>query len=90
MCNDFFSVFQEIKQKMKREEEELKQRSESSANHSPDHPQNRQRTNLQHAPADHPPGIVGSTMANVLVILGFAAFAWTVKYVLRSIANTED
>ncbi|XP_041479372.1 ubiquitin-conjugating enzyme E2 J2-like [Lytechinus variegatus] len=86
----FPDTAKEIKQKIKKEEEDLKQLSESNASKSPDHAQLRQRTNNFNAPAERPPGIVGSTMANVLVIIGFAAFAWTVKYVLRSIANTDQ
>lgn len=31
-------------------------------------------------------GALGSALANVAVVLGFAAFAYTVKYVLRNIA----
>ncbi|XP_030835508.1 ubiquitin-conjugating enzyme E2 J2-like [Strongylocentrotus purpuratus] len=85
----FPDTAKEIRQRIKKEEEDLKQRSESNANRSPDHSQMRTRTNNFNAPAERPAGIVGSTMANVLVIVGFAAFAWTVKYVLRSIANTD-
>nr|XP_054769074.1 ubiquitin-conjugating enzyme E2 J2-like [Lytechinus pictus] len=86
----FPDTAKEIRQKIKKEEEDLKQLSESNASKSPDHAQLRQRTNNFNAPVERPPGIVGSTMANVLVIIGFAAFAWTVKYVLRSIANTDQ
>ncbi|KAG8568990.1 hypothetical protein GDO81_014226 [Engystomops pustulosus] len=32
-------------------------------------------------------GLLGGALANVFVIVGFAAFAYTVKYVLRSIAQ---
>ncbi|XP_071840560.1 ubiquitin-conjugating enzyme E2 J2-like isoform X1 [Apostichopus japonicus] len=38
---------------------------------------------------DRQQGIVGGTLTNVLVIVGFAAFAWTVKYVLRTISQPE-
>lgn len=47
------------------------------------------------APANHPGlqqanrnhGLLGGALANLFVIVGFAAFAYTVKYVLRSIAQ---
>lgn len=32
-------------------------------------------------------GLLGGALANLFVIVGFAAFAYTVKYVLRSIAH---
>lgn len=38
---------------------------------------------------DRQQGMVGGTLTNVLVIVGFAAFAWTVKYVLRTISQPE-
>ncbi|XP_041836794.1 ubiquitin-conjugating enzyme E2 J2 [Melanotaenia boesemani] len=40
---------------------------------------------LQQANRNH--GLVGGALANLFVIVGFAAFAYTVKYVLRSIAQ---
>lgn len=33
------------------------------------------------------PGLLGGALTNLFVIVGFAAFAYTVKYVLRSIAQ---
>lgn len=40
---------------------------------------------LQQANRHH--GLLGGALANLFVIVGFAAFAYTVKYVLRSIAQ---
>ncbi|XP_076850863.1 ubiquitin-conjugating enzyme E2 J2-like isoform X2 [Brachyhypopomus gauderio] len=40
---------------------------------------------LQQANRNH--GLLGGALANFFVIVGFAAFAYTVKYVLRSIAQ---
>ncbi|NWV52804.1 UB2J2 enzyme, partial [Daphoenositta chrysoptera] len=40
---------------------------------------------LQQPPRHH--GLLGGALANLFVIVGFAAFAYTVKYVLRSIAQ---
>lgn len=38
-------------------------------------------------PANRNHGLLGGALANLFVIVGFAAFAYTVKYVLRSIAQ---
>lgn len=46
------------------------------ANHAP---------GLEQANRNH--GLLGGALANLFVIVGFAAFAYTVKYVLRSIAQ---
>ncbi|NXB83373.1 UB2J2 enzyme, partial [Vidua chalybeata] len=40
---------------------------------------------LAQPPRNH--GLLGGALANLFVIVGFAAFAYTVKYVLRSIAQ---
>ncbi|GAA6094863.1 ubiquitin-conjugating enzyme E2 J2 [Tachysurus ichikawai] len=40
---------------------------------------------LQQANRNH--GLLGGALANLFVIVGFAAFAYTVKYVLRSITQ---
>lgn len=44
------------------------------------HPPDLQQVNRNH-------GLLGGALANLFVIVGFAAFAYTVKYVLRSIAQ---
>ena len=33
-------------------------------------------------------GLVGSTIANIVVIVGFAAFAYTVKCVIRAVGSS--
>ncbi|XP_061584616.1 ubiquitin-conjugating enzyme E2 J2-like [Cololabis saira] len=43
---------------------------------------------LQQANRNH--GLLGGALANLFVIVGFAAFAYTVKYVLRSIARWKN
>lgn len=40
-----------------------------------------------HHPANRNHGLLGGALANLFVLVGFAAFAYTVKYVLRSIAQ---
>ncbi|XP_017599462.1 PREDICTED: ubiquitin-conjugating enzyme E2 J2 [Corvus brachyrhynchos] len=47
---------------------------------SPAHPAGLQQPHRNH-------GLLGGALANLFVIVGFAAFAYTVKYVLRSIAQ---
>ncbi|XP_062821593.1 ubiquitin-conjugating enzyme E2 J2 [Anolis carolinensis] len=46
---------------------------------------NNNHPGLQQANRNH--GLLGGALANLFVIVGFAAFAYTVKYVLRSIAQ---
>ncbi|XP_033822393.1 ubiquitin-conjugating enzyme E2 J2 [Periophthalmus magnuspinnatus] len=47
---------------------------------------NNNNNNL-HNQANRNHGLLGGALANLFVIVGFAAFAYTVKYVLRSIAQ---
>lgn len=49
------------------------------------HPGPANLPDLQHVNRNH--GLLGGALANLFVIVGFAAFAYTVKYVLRSIAQ---
>ena len=78
---------QEIKADLRRREEELKASTESGGLITGDSSHN---AHGQLLPDQRAQGIVGSTLANVLVIVGFAAFAYTVKYVLKSIAQSDD
>lgn len=50
------------------------------ANQAPGLQPQQQQPNRNH-------GLLGGALANLFVIVGFAAFAYTVKYVLRSIAQ---
>ncbi|KAK2824987.1 hypothetical protein Q7C36_018914 [Tachysurus vachellii] len=94
-CELFPDVVDEIKQKQ-RFQEELS--SLSQALPLPDvvpdsEAQNRRPAQNGHVPPpDHQQGnrnhgLLGGALANLFVIVGFAAFAYTVKYVLRSIAQ---
>ncbi len=81
---------QEVRATIRRREEEIRASTESS---SISGQSSRQANTVDgQLPLGHqgPQGIVGSTLANVLVIVGFAAFAYTVKYVLKSIAHTQE
>lgn len=35
-------------------------------------------------------GLISSTLVNICVIIGFAAFAYTVKCVLKAVDNSQD
>lgn len=73
---------QEIKEEQHRRAEELRQ--------STNHGAIGQRSHLNGGqnPADNDnQGVFGSALANIFVIVGLAAFAYTVKYVLKSIVE---
>lgn len=75
-CELFPTVVEEVKQEVERRKQENALGSNEMTLQS--------SKNLQ---LDSNQGIVGSAWANICVIVGFAAFAFTVKYVLRSISQ---
>ncbi|TSL61193.1 Ubiquitin-conjugating enzyme E2 J2 [Bagarius yarrelli] len=92
-CELFPDTVDEIKQKLQLQEE-LSSRSPPLP--LPDVVPNSETQNGRPAQnghvADHQQGnrnngLLGGALANIFVIVGFAAFAYTVKYVLRSIAQ---
>ncbi|XP_033641864.1 ubiquitin-conjugating enzyme E2 J2-like [Asterias rubens] len=89
-CELFPDIAEEVRATIRRREEEIRASTESSS--IPGHSSRQANTVDGQLPLGHqgPQGIVGSTLANVLVIVGFAAFAYTVKYVLKSIAHTQE
>ncbi|XP_048752234.2 ubiquitin-conjugating enzyme E2 J2-like isoform X2 [Ostrea edulis] len=81
-CDLFPDVAEEIKEEQHRRAEELRQ--------STNHGAIGQRSHLNGGqnPADNDnQGVFGSALANIFVIVGLAAFAYTVKYVLKSIVE---
>lgn len=81
-CDLFPDVAEEIKEEQQRRAEELRQ----STNHGAIG--QRSHSNDGHNPADNEnQGLIGSALANIFVIVGLAAFAYTVKYVLKSIVE---
>lgn len=102
-CELFPDVVEEIKQKQRMQEElRSRSHVLPLPDVVPDgeahHAQNGHLPMNGHLPpgAAHPPdlqqvnrnhGLLGGALANLFVIVGFAAFAYTVKYVLRSIAQ---
>ncbi|CAO2590322.1 Ubiquitin-conjugating enzyme E2 J2 [Lemmus lemmus] len=97
------SDFTEIKQKQKAQDElSSRPQNLPLPDVVPDGEMHRGQNGIQllngHAPAAGPNlaglpqanrhhGLLGGALANLFVIVGFAAFAYTVKYVLRSIAQ---
>ena len=67
---------------MKRQEEELRESTKNA---------NKSNSNSSSVNTDvieqGNQGIFGSALANIFVIIGFAAFAYTVKCVLRSVVE---
>ncbi len=74
--------FQEIQAEIKRREEELARSSQNAAaagsNQGPGSSGNM---------AEQQGSLWGTALTNIAVIVGFAAFAYTVKYVLRSMVE---
>ncbi|XP_038062013.1 ubiquitin-conjugating enzyme E2 J2-like [Patiria miniata] len=89
-CELFPDVALEVRETIRRREEEIRQSTESASLRGQSSRQANTQDGQLPLPHQGPQGIVGSTLANVLVIVGFAAFAYTVKYVLKSIAHTDD
>lgn len=78
-CELFPDDADKIREEQARREREL---AESTRNGSTQSPLlNGQNTNGNNQ------GIVGSALANIFVVIGLAAFAYTVKYVLRNIVE---
>ncbi|XP_060055831.1 ubiquitin-conjugating enzyme E2 J2 isoform X2 [Erinaceus europaeus] len=102
-CELFPEVVEEIKQKQKAQDElSNRPQSLPLPDVVPDGETHHGQNGLQllngHAPGAGPNlmglqqanrhhGLLGGALANLFVIVGFAAFAYTVKYVLRSIAQ---
>ncbi|XP_021055896.1 ubiquitin-conjugating enzyme E2 J2 isoform X1 [Arvicanthis niloticus] len=102
-CELFPEVVEEIKQKQKAQDElSNRPQNLPLPDVVPDGEMHRGQNGIQllngHAPAAGPNlaglpqanrhhGLLGGALANLFVIVGFAAFAYTVKYVLRSIAQ---
>ena len=73
------TLFQKIRQVQAKREQEL---AESTRNgNTQTQLLNGQNTNGNNQ------GIIGSALANIFVVIGLAAFAYTVKYVLRNIVE---
>ena len=82
--NIIYVDLQEIDQAIRqREEAESAQQTAASSTTSAVSGRNPVRNGQQ----DHNAGFLSNTLTNIVVIVGFAAFAYTVKYVLRNIVE---
>lgn len=82
-CELFPDAVQKIQDDIKRQEEELRESTRDSNNSNT----NNSSVNADNVAAGGNQGIFGSALANIFVIIGFAAFAYTVKCVLRSVVE---
>lgn len=81
-------MFQEVRELLKRREEELQAASNSNNSNSVGQLDNRLHPGLGQANTNaQNQGFFSSALTNIFVIVGFAAFAWTVKYVLRNVVE---
>ena len=77
-----------MKLELKRREEELAKSSNSVSPSGGVSSSGGPGNHVNHgAGAGDQQGFISSTLTNLVVIVGFAAFAYTVKYVLRSIVE---
>jgi ubiquitin-conjugating enzyme E2 J2 len=79
--------FQEIIDIMKQIEESSRSDISASQISSNITKSSKSLKDVVHNPELHNQGFLSSTLTNLFVIVGFAAFAYTVKYVLRSIVE---
>ncbi|XP_060066439.1 ubiquitin-conjugating enzyme E2 J2-like [Ylistrum balloti] len=79
----FPDVAEGIKEEHRKREEELKESTNSRLVNN----RSRSSNGNNNDPNQNNQGIMGSAVANIFVIIGLAAFAYTVKYVLRSVVE---
>ncbi len=72
---------------MRRREEELARSAQNAAAQSGGATGGATSRAGHEGPDQHGGGFLSSALTNIVVIVGFAAFAYTVKYVLRSIVE---
>ncbi|XP_002735278.1 ubiquitin-conjugating enzyme E2 J2-like [Saccoglossus kowalevskii] len=81
----FPDIAEEVNERLRQEEEEMKRSLESRTGSPLTTSPSGAATGIGQNNVEN--GFVGSTIANIFVIIGFAAFAYTVKYVLKTIAQ---
>lgn len=91
-CDLFPVVAEKIRVRLQKQSEELKKSTQSSniSNNSESQGENN-NANAQNGPnpiIEGPRRYLRGTMANMLVIVGFAAFAFVVKHVLTNVVDT--
>ncbi|KAK7093587.1 ubiquitin-conjugating enzyme E2 J2-like [Littorina saxatilis] len=84
----FAEVAEDIRKEIQQRELELKQAASSAVTQSASsESSSSNRTDQGPAALPRNQGLLGSALTNIFVILGFAAFAFTVKYVLRNVVD---
>ncbi|XP_025082842.1 ubiquitin-conjugating enzyme E2 J2-like [Pomacea canaliculata] len=87
-CELFSEVAEDIRKELRQRDEEIKQSMDTAITRSSC--PSIELPVPKHKPQPmipHNQGFLGSALTNVFVILGFAAFAFTVKYVLRNVVD---
>ncbi|XP_074654174.1 ubiquitin-conjugating enzyme E2 J2-like [Tubulanus polymorphus] len=84
-CEIFPIVEKEIRERLAIRDRELQQSTDSTSTATSG--VNRASGVARNQPAANGQGLLASALTNIVVIAGFAAFAWSVKYVLRSIVE---
>lgn len=79
----FPDVAEKIQDEQRKREEELKESTNTRLVNN----RSRMSNENNNDPNENNQGFLGSAMANLIVIVGLAAFAYTVKYVLRSVVE---
>lgn len=84
-------LFQEIKKELQRQADELEeaQKKSSGGSNPLSKSSSHQNANghIDRGANGQNQGFFGGALANIFVILGFAIFAYTVKFVLRSVVE---
>jgi len=85
-CELFPELVQEIKEELERRKQE-RRNAEAQPSVLTDGASSRHQLFRHQLNLNQENGVMGSALANVMVIVGFAAFAYSVKYVLKSLAQ---
>lgn len=81
-------MFQDIRKEIQQRELEMKQAASSAVTQSSSSETSSSNRTDQGPPAlPRNQGFLASALTNIFVIIGFAAFAFTVKYVLRNVVD---
>lgn len=86
-CELFPDVVKEVKEELEQRKQEQIESEVPQSEVLTDSNMNRQTIFRHQLHLNQEQGLMGSALANVMVIVGFAAFAYSVKYVLKSLAQ---
>jgi len=83
-CELFPEIAEEIQEQIRQRERELAASMQQSATGQN---QTSANQNIVQQNNENGQGLLSTTLTNLIVIVGFAAFAWSVKYVLKSVVE---